>query len=94
MWAKKFSTTSNWASEEGVIFFKDDILDGPIWAAKILPLSKKGERVQGSLEKIQNDLADVEKRILGSRILFSDKEISWWEEFFEAQRNQNIGYMV
>jgi hypothetical protein len=94
MWAKKFSTSSNWAPEEGVIFLKDDILEGPVWAAEILPLSKKGERVQGSLEKIQNDLADVEKGILGSRILFSDEEISWWEEFFEAQRNQNAGYLV
>jgi hypothetical protein len=35
-----------------VRFSKEDIVEGPIWEAKILPLSKNGERVQGSLEKI------------------------------------------
>jgi hypothetical protein len=68
-------------------FWKKILLRDQFGPQKFYRFQKKSNRVQGLLAKFKNDLADVEKRILGSRFFFSDEEISWWEECFEAQKN-------
>jgi hypothetical protein len=50
MWAKKFSTDITWTPEQGVKFLLDIILEKEIWGADILPLFKKGARMQHSLD--------------------------------------------
>ncbi len=84
MWGKKFSTSNEWSPEEGVKFLKDQFEERQMWASEILPLCKKGKRIQNSLEKIQEALLEIEKGILGpeDRNLFSADEKSWWRAFF------------
>jgi hypothetical protein len=96
MWAKKFSTSTIWTPEEGVKMLKDEFQEKEMWAAEIMPLLKKGERMQSSLEHIQKALADVEKGILNPelRTLFGPEVVQWWETFFQEQRDQNEFWMV
>ncbi len=67
-----------------------------MWAAAVLPLCKKGERVQPCLEKIQNALDDLQKGLLNEacRSLLSIQELSWQETFFEHQKCWNAAYLV
>jgi hypothetical protein len=53
MWAKNFSTAVQWAPEEGLRFLKKDIVEGPIWATKILPFSKKVKEFKVHWKKIR-----------------------------------------
>ena len=96
MWAKKFSTSTLWTPEEGVKMLKDDFQEKQMWAAEIMPLLKKEERMQSFLEHIQKALADVEKGILNPelRTLFGPEVVQWWETFFQEQRDQNKFWMV
>jgi hypothetical protein len=95
MWAKKFSTDIEWALQEGVKFLKDVLLKKDMWAADILPLCKKGARIQCSLEWIQNELLVLERTIMdGSKKFFSLEDTTWWKTFFEEQRQQNASWMV
>jgi hypothetical protein len=47
-----------------VKFFKEEIEERDIEAADVLPLCKKGKRVQPCLEKIHNVLDDLQKRLI------------------------------
>jgi hypothetical protein len=61
MWGKFFLTQTDWASEARVKFLKEKIEERDMGAADVLPLCKKRERVQPSIEKIQNALNDLQK---------------------------------
>jgi hypothetical protein len=90
MWGKKISTHTDWAPKKGVKFLKKEVEERDIWAANVLPLCKKGEIVQPCIEKIQNALHDLQKRLLNEacRALFSPQEISWWQDFLKSK---NVG---
>jgi hypothetical protein len=75
MWAKKFSTDDEWLPQEGVKFFKEVFLVKDMWAVDILPLCKKGARMQNLLEWIQNELLLLERTIVdGLKKFFSSEE--------------------
>jgi hypothetical protein len=76
---KKNLTQTDWAPEGGVKFLKEEFEERDMWAAAVLPLCKKGERVQPCLEKIQNALDDLQKGLLNEacRSLLSIQELSW-----------------
>jgi hypothetical protein len=78
MVAKKFSTDVEWAHQEGVKFLKNVLPIKDIWAADILPLCKKGAKMQCYLEWIQNKLLVLERIIVnGSKKFFSPEDITW-----------------
>jgi hypothetical protein len=84
MWAKKFSTNITWTLEEGIKLLLDIIPEKEMWATDILPLFKKGARMQHSLDWIQNELLLLEKSIFfKTKAFFSPKQIEWWKTFFE-----------
>jgi hypothetical protein len=96
MWAKKFSTSTTWTPQQGVKLLKEEFDEKEMWAAEILPLLRKGERMQNSLEYIQKALVDIEEGILNVHVrkLLAPEEVKWWETFFQEQRDQNAFWMV
>jgi hypothetical protein len=53
MWGKNFLTQTDWEPEGGVKFLKEIFEKRDMWATAVLPLCKKGERVQPCLEKFR-----------------------------------------
>jgi hypothetical protein len=53
-------------------------------------LSKKGKRFQSLLEKIPNNLVEVKKWILRSRVLSFGEKNAWWEEFLKHKKTRML----
>ena len=93
-WGKKFSTISDWTPEGGVQLLKEDRAEKIMWASQAMPLCKKGDKVTLSLDEMEKALCEIEKGILGARVLFSEEDVNWWNMFFEEQREFNTSLLV
>ena len=65
-----------------------------MWASQAMPLCKKGDKVALSLDEMEKALCKIEKGILGARVLFFEEDLTWWNSFFEEQREFNVSLLV
>jgi len=93
-WGKKFSTSPDWKPEGGVKLLKEEREERVMWSSDAMPLCKKGEKVVINVDEMEKALCEVEHGILKAQILFSDAEISWWNAFFQGQREFNSTLLI
>jgi hypothetical protein len=93
---KKISTSTTWMPQDDVKLLKEEFDKKEMWAADILALLRKGERMQNSIEHIEKALVDIDDGILNIHVqkLFVPEVVQWWKAFFEEQRDQNAFWMV
>src|SRR5450759_689618 len=93
-WGKKFSTDTDWKPNGGVKLLQEDRVEKIMWASEATPICKKGEKVDLSSEEMEKALRMVEKGVMEASILFSDTDITWWNTFFEEQRQFNVSLLI